>query len=82
MRCVDIPAQGYLKGRYLTKCNPCQTPGEDPVRIKGYVKALLAGLEGSHESIRKVIATCKHFAAYDLERWQGVVRYRFDAVVS
>ncbi|KAK4167225.1 family 3 putative glycoside hydrolase [Cladorrhinum sp. PSN259] len=59
-----------------------ETPGEDPVRIKGYVKSLLAGLEGSHESIRKVIATCKHYAAYDLERWQGVVRYRFDAIVS
>lgn len=58
-----------------------ETPGEDPVRIKGYTKALLAGLEGN-STIRKVIATCKHFAAYDLERWKGVVRYRFDAVVS
>ena len=29
-----------------------------------------------------MIATCKHFAAYDLERWQGVVRYGFNAVVS
>ncbi|KAK4193235.1 family 3 putative glycoside hydrolase [Podospora australis] len=57
------------------------TPGEDPVRIKGYVKSLLAGLEGK-ESIRKVVATCKHLAAYDLERWQGMVRYRFDAIVS
>ncbi|KAK3300579.1 glycoside hydrolase family 3 protein [Chaetomium fimeti] len=59
-----------------------ETPGEDPVRIKGYVKALLAGLEGDDPSIRKVVATCKHYAAYDLERWQGVTRHRFDAVVS
>ncbi|EAQ93078.1 hypothetical protein CHGG_01313 [Chaetomium globosum CBS 148.51] len=59
-----------------------ETPGEDPVRIKGYVKALLAGLEGDDPSIRKVVATCKHYAAYDLERWQGTTRHRFDAVVS
>ena len=30
---------------------------------------------------KQVIATCKHFAAYDLERWNGVVRYSFDAVI-
>ncbi|KAL2141315.1 hypothetical protein VTI28DRAFT_2549 [Corynascus sepedonium] len=58
-----------------------ETPGEDPVRIKGYVKALLAGLEGD-KATRKVIATCKHYAAYDLELWQGVSRHAFDAVVS
>ncbi len=58
-----------------------QTPGEDPLRIKGYVKALLRGLEGS-SAVKKVIATCKHFAAYDLERWSGVVRYGFDAIVT
>ncbi|KAK0656889.1 glycoside hydrolase superfamily [Cercophora newfieldiana] len=58
-----------------------ETPGEDPVRIKGFTKALLAGLEGTG-SIRKVIATCKHFAGYDLERWKGAVRHRFNAVIS
>lgn len=58
-----------------------KTPGEDPVHIKGYVQALLEGLEG-RDKIRKVIATCKHFAAYDLERWQGALRYRFNAVVT
>ena len=58
-----------------------QTPGEDPLRIKGYVKALLKGLEGN-SSIRKMIATCKHYAAYDLERWNGVVRYGFNAIVT
>ncbi|OAA62902.1 beta-xylosidase [Niveomyces insectorum RCEF 264] len=98
-----------------------ETPGEDPFRNKGYVRALLRGLEGPYDrgtanstrhrahngtthhgangthhhhgthggghthddpSIRKVIATCKHFAAYDLERWNGTVRYGFDAIVS
>ncbi|KAK3309888.1 glycoside hydrolase superfamily [Chaetomium strumarium] len=58
-----------------------ETPGEDPVRIKGYVKALLEGLEGE-DPVKKVIATCKHYAVYDLERWQGVTRHRFNAVVS
>ncbi|KAK3954320.1 glycoside hydrolase superfamily [Pseudoneurospora amorphoporcata] len=58
-----------------------ETPGEDPLRIKGYVKAMVAGLEGNG-TVRKVIATCKHFAAYDLERWRGLTRYEFDAVVS
>ncbi|KAH8905815.1 glycoside hydrolase family 3 protein [Coniochaeta sp. PMI_546] len=58
-----------------------ETPGEDPFRIRGYVKHLLAGLEGD-KTTRKVIATCKHYAAYDLERWMGVVRYGFNAIVS
>jgi beta-D-xylosidase 4 len=59
----------------------CQTPGEDPFRLRGYVKQLLAGLEGNDKKTRKVIATCKHYAAYDLERWKGVIRYGFDAIV-
>lgn len=49
--------------------------------MKGYTAAIVAGLEGN-KAIRKVIATCKHFAAYDLERWKDVVRYRFNAIVS
>lgn len=28
------------------------------------------------------MATCKHFAAYDLEDWHGIERYAFDAQVS
>ncbi|KAI2626015.1 glycoside hydrolase family 3 protein [Hypomontagnella submonticulosa] len=58
-----------------------ETPGEDPFRIKGYVKALIDGLQGK-ENITKVIATCKHYAAYDLEYWGGVKRYEFDAIVG
>ena len=27
-------------------------------------------------------ADCKHFAAYDLENWEGIVRYGFDAIVT
>lgn len=58
-----------------------ETPGEDPFRIKGYVKALIDGLQGTGNTT-KVIATCKHYAAYDLERWHGITRYEFDAVVT
>ncbi|KAI1739129.1 glycoside hydrolase family 3 protein [Xylaria scruposa] len=58
-----------------------ETPGEDPFRIKEYVKALIEGLQGT-EDTTKVIATCKHYAAYDLERWHGITRYEFDAIVT
>ncbi|KAI1375402.1 glycoside hydrolase family 3 protein [Hypoxylon crocopeplum] len=58
-----------------------ETPGEDPFRIKGYVKALIDGLQGK-ENFTKVISTCKHYAAYDLEYWGGVKRYEFDAIVG
>ncbi|KAI1414884.1 glycoside hydrolase family 3 protein [Hypoxylon sp. FL1857] len=58
-----------------------ETPGEDPFRIKGYVKALIDGLQGK-ENITKVISTCKHYAAYDLEYWGGIKRYEFDAIVG
>lgn len=30
----------------------------------------------------QVIATCKHFAAYDMEDWHGHSRHAFDAIVS
>ncbi|KAF2878576.1 glycosyl hydrolase family 3 N terminal domain-containing protein [Massariosphaeria phaeospora] len=63
-----------------------ETPGEDPLRISHYVERLLKGMEWASQEDdnlgRQVIATCKHYAAYDLERWNGVVRYSFDAVVS
>ncbi|KAI1194551.1 glycoside hydrolase family 3 protein [Nemania serpens] len=58
-----------------------ETPGEDPFRIKEYVKALIDGLQGTGD-ITKVVATCKHYAAYDLERWHGLTRYEFDAIVT
>ncbi|KAJ4348030.1 uncharacterized protein N0V89_009402 [Didymosphaeria variabile] len=64
-----------------------ETPGEDPFRISKYVEALLKGMEWSGKNPnttekRQILATCKHYAAYDLERWNGVVRYSFDAIVS
>lgn len=47
------------------------------------MKALLRGLEHrTSESNVKVLATCKHYAGYDLEDWEGVSRYGFDAIIS
>ena len=59
-----------------------ETPGEDPFHLKSYVNSLIHGLQGGQDPvIKKVIATCKHFAAYDLESWEGNYRYQFNAIV-
>jgi beta-D-xylosidase 4 len=58
-----------------------ETPGEDILRIKGYTKALLSGLEGD-KAQRKIIATCKHYVGYDMESWGGTDRHRFDAKIN
>ena len=60
-----------------------ETPGEDPTHIKAYISALLNGLQGGYDpAIKKIVATCKHFAAYDLESWDGNSRDEFDAIVN
>ncbi|KAH8594194.1 beta-xylosidase [Bisporella sp. PMI_857] len=60
-----------------------ETPGEDPLRVSGYTKAFVAGLEGPHNStIKRGVATCKHYAAYDLENYQNVTRFTFNALAS
>jgi beta-D-xylosidase 4 len=59
-----------------------ETPGEDTLRLKGYVKSILRGLEGSDPKERRIIATCKHYAANDLEDWEGTTRHDFDAKIS
>ncbi|TVY82099.1 putative exo-1,4-beta-xylosidase xlnD [Lachnellula suecica] len=60
-----------------------ETPGEDAFRVSGYTKAFVTGLEGpSSSKFKRGIATCKHFAAYDLENYHNVTRFNFDAQVS
>ena len=63
-----------------------ETPGEDPRRIRGYVAALLAGLEGDDDAgprgKKKILATCKHYAGNDIDRWANVVRHNFSATIS
>lgn len=66
-----------------------ETPGEDPFHLSSYVKALIAGLQGTedtegnvHGKYHKVVSTCKHFAGYDIESWNGNYRYQFDASIT
>ncbi|KAG6034696.1 hypothetical protein E4U41_006431 [Claviceps citrina] len=46
-----------------------ETPGEDPFRIQGYVYNLVTAFEGDggRSGYKKALATCKHYAAYDVE---------------
>ncbi|KAJ6618253.1 glycoside hydrolase family 3 protein [Mycena sp. CBHHK59/15] len=60
-----------------------ETPGEDPFRISQYVFNLIQGLQGGIDPAQfKVVADCKHFAGYDIENWEGNLRYGFNAVIS
>ncbi|RFU28899.1 hypothetical protein B7463_g7453, partial [Scytalidium lignicola] len=60
-----------------------ETLGEDSFHVLSYAYHYVTGLQGGIDpKQRKVTATCKHFVAYDIENWQGNVRYGFDAMVS
>ncbi|KAH9897826.1 glycoside hydrolase family 3 protein [Cubamyces lactineus] len=61
-----------------------ETPGEDPFHLSRYVYNLILGLQGGLDPkpYFKVVADCKHFAAYDMDNWEGNVRYGFNAVVT
>jgi len=61
-----------------------ETPGEDPFLTSQYVINLIDGLQGGIDPrpYYKIAADCKHFAAYDLENWEGIDRSDFDAKVS
>lgn len=60
-----------------------ETPGEDAYHLSSYVKALIDGLQGNaKDPYKRVVATCKHFAGYDMEDWNGNLRNQFDAQIS
>ncbi|KAF7804913.1 putative beta-D-xylosidase 2 [Senna tora] len=59
-----------------------ETPGEDPVVVGKYAAHYVRGLQGTDGSRLKVAACCKHFTAYDLDNWNGVDRFHFNAQVS
>ncbi|CAK9322290.1 unnamed protein product [Citrullus colocynthis] len=59
-----------------------ETPGEDPVLAGMYAVNYVRGLQGSDGNRLKVAACCKHFTAYDLDNWNGVDRFHFNAQVS
>ncbi|KAK0621960.1 glycoside hydrolase family 3 protein [Bombardia bombarda] len=58
-----------------------ETPGEDAFRNKKWAEAFVKGMQGSGPTHR-VIATCKHYAAYDLENSGSTTRFNFNAKVS
>ncbi|CAM6109319.1 unnamed protein product [Calypogeia fissa] len=69
-----------------------ETPGEDPLLTGAYAEYFVRGLQedGPYAGDAtkpaparlKVSACCKHFTAYDLDAWEGVERYGFDATVQ
>lgn len=60
-----------------------ETPGEDPAIAARYAASYVKGLQGYLQGNRlKVAACCKHYTAYDLDNWNGVDRYHFNAKVS
>ncbi|KAJ7858370.1 beta-xylosidase [Mycena olivaceomarginata] len=60
-----------------------ETPGEDPFHISQYVLNLIDGLQGGIDPAQfKVAADCKHLAGYDLEDWEGNLRYAFNAIIT
>ncbi|KAJ6357073.1 hypothetical protein OIU78_005040 [Salix suchowensis] len=59
-----------------------ETPGEDPVVAGKYAARYVRGLQGNDGLRLKVAACCKHYTAYDLDNWNGVDRYHFNARVS
>ncbi|KAJ4809680.1 Beta-D-xylosidase [Rhynchospora pubera] len=64
-----------------------ETPGEDPLHLSKYATMYVRGLqgdsyEGGQAKALKTSACCKHFTAYDLEKWGTASRFTFDAVVT
>nr|XP_010914750.1 beta-xylosidase/alpha-L-arabinofuranosidase 2-like [Elaeis guineensis] len=68
-----------------------ETPGEDPFMIGVYAINFVRGLQdveqtGAPQDLSsrplKVSGCCKHFAAYDLDKWFFEDRHKFDARVT
>ncbi|KAG4170104.1 hypothetical protein ERO13_A12G126000v2 [Gossypium hirsutum] len=53
-----------------------------PVLAGTYAAYYVKGLQGNDGDRLKVAACCKHFTAYDLDNWNGVDRFHFNAQVS
>lgn len=60
-----------------------ETPGEDVLHLQRYVYNIISGYQGDNgNKYKKIVATCKHFVAYDLEDWGGNDRFGFEATIS
>ncbi|KAK6937298.1 Glycoside hydrolase, family 3, N-terminal [Dillenia turbinata] len=58
-----------------------ETPGEDPIVAGKYAASYVRGLQGNDGNRLKVAACCKHYTAYDLDNWNGVDRFHFNAKI-
>ena len=57
--------------------------GEDPYTVGRYAYNFVIGMQGGEDPrYYKAVADCKHYAAYDLDHWQGEDRTAFSANVS
>ncbi|GMH22572.1 hypothetical protein Nepgr_024415 [Nepenthes gracilis] len=65
-----------------------ETPGEDPLVTGRYGVSYVRGVQGDsfegggqlvNEGHLQASACCKHMTAYDLDRWDNITRYIFDA---
>ncbi|GER52137.1 beta xylosidase [Striga asiatica] len=60
-----------------------ETPGEDPTVAARYAASYVRGLQGNGIGNKlKVAACCKHYTAYDLDFWNGMDRFHFNAKVG
>ena len=60
-----------------------EVPGEDPYAVSVYAVEFVKGMQEGEDPHRlKVSACCKHLYAYDMDRWGGVDRHGFDAIVT
>ncbi|CAA3000773.1 probable beta-D-xylosidase 7 [Olea europaea subsp. europaea] len=66
-----------------------ETPGEDPLVVGNYAVAYVRGIQGDsfqggklNNGHLQASACCKHFTAYDLDNWNGFIRFGFNAEVT
>lgn len=62
-----------------------ETPGEDPLVVGKYAVNYVKGLQevdGDNSDRLKVSSCCKHYTAYDLDKWKDIDRFHFDAKVT
>ncbi|KAF8702803.1 hypothetical protein HU200_032634 [Digitaria exilis] len=61
-----------------------ETSGEDPAVAAAYSLEYVKGFQGEEgeEGRIRLSACCKHYTAYDMEKWEGFTRYTFNAKVK
>uniref|UniRef100_A0A0A9CPE1 Fibronectin type III-like domain-containing protein n=1 Tax=Arundo donax TaxID=35708 RepID=A0A0A9CPE1_ARUDO len=61
-----------------------ETSGEDPAVAAAYSVEYVQGFQGEYGKEGRIMlsACCKHYTAYDIEKWEGFSRYTFNAKVT